>query len=88
LGADWLTYWIEEPSRYWHDTRMPKLRLTRVEAASIAQYLMTLKDEPKDSALVTPDETSVLANVANVFLNWALMYGKLGLPVLGVVGCG
>jgi cytochrome c2 len=64
MGADWLTYWIEDPTRYWHDTRMPKLRLTRVEAASIAQYLLTLKDEPKDSALVTPDETSVLANVA------------------------
>jgi MATE family multidrug resistance protein len=30
----------------------------------------------------------VLANVANVVLNWILMYGKLGFPALGVVGCG
>jgi multidrug resistance protein, MATE family len=30
----------------------------------------------------------VLANVANVALNWVLMYGKLGFPALGVVGCG
>ena len=30
----------------------------------------------------------VLANVANVFLNWVLMYGKLGFPAMGVIGCG
>ncbi len=30
----------------------------------------------------------VLANVSNVFLNWVLMYGKLGCPALGVRGCG
>ena len=30
----------------------------------------------------------VLANVANVVLNWVLMYGRFGLPALGVVGCG
>ena len=64
LGADWLTYWIEDPTRYWRDTRMPKLRLSRVEAASIAQYLLTLKDEPKDAARVTPDETSILTTAA------------------------
>src|SRR5258706_8694535 len=64
MGVDWLTYWIEDPTRYWHDTRMPKLRLSRVEAASIAQYLVTLKDEPKDVAKVTPDEVSILTNAA------------------------
>ena len=30
----------------------------------------------------------VLANLWNVFLNWVLMYGKLGCPALGVRGCG
>jgi MATE family multidrug resistance protein len=30
----------------------------------------------------------VLANISNVFLNWVLMYGKLGSPALGVRGCG
>lgn len=29
----------------------------------------------------------VLANLMNVILNWVLMYGKLGAPALGVVGC-
>jgi cytochrome c2 len=64
MNLDWLTYWIEDPTRYWHDTRMPKLRLSRVEAASIAQYLLTLKDEPKDAAKATPEEVSILANAA------------------------
>lgn len=32
--------------------------------------------------------TSILALVANVFLNWVFMYGKLGAPALGAVGCG
>ena len=31
---------------------------------------------------------SVFALVCNVFLNWVLMYGKLGAPALGAVGCG
>jgi cytochrome c2 len=64
MNADWLTYWVEDPSRYWHDTRMPKLRLSRVEAASIAQYLLTLKDEPKDTAKVNAEEANILASAA------------------------
>jgi len=41
-NADWLTYWIEDPARTWSATRMPNLRLTRREAASIARWLATL----------------------------------------------
>ncbi|MFQ5608957.1 MAG: MATE family efflux transporter [Woeseiaceae bacterium] len=32
--------------------------------------------------------TSVFALACNVFLNWVLMFGKLGAPALGAVGCG
>jgi MATE family multidrug resistance protein len=32
--------------------------------------------------------TSLLALVCNVFLNWVLMYGKLGASAYGAVGCG
>jgi MATE family multidrug resistance protein len=32
--------------------------------------------------------TSLLALACNVFLNWVLMYGKLGAPAYGAVGCG
>jgi len=32
--------------------------------------------------------TSLFGLVANVFLNWVLMYGHLGAPAYGAVGCG
>ncbi len=32
--------------------------------------------------------TSLLALTCNVFLNWVLMFGKLGAPAMGAVGCG
>ncbi len=32
--------------------------------------------------------TSLFALVTNVFFNWVLMYGKLGAPAFGAVGCG
>ncbi len=31
---------------------------------------------------------SIFALASNVFLNWVLMYGKLGAPALGAIGCG
>jgi MATE family multidrug resistance protein len=32
--------------------------------------------------------TSIFALVCNVFLNWVLIFGNLGAPALGAVGCG
>ena len=32
--------------------------------------------------------TSLVALAANIFLDWVFMYGKLGMPELGAVGCG
>lgn len=32
--------------------------------------------------------TSIFALVCNVFLNWVFMFGKLGAPAMGAVGCG
>ena len=32
--------------------------------------------------------TSLLALTSNVFLNWVFMFGKLGVPAYGAVGCG
>lgn len=45
LDAGWLFAWIQDPGSWWHETRMPRLRLTEREAADITAYLMSLKDE-------------------------------------------
>jgi mono/diheme cytochrome c family protein len=45
LEAGWLYAWIRDPKAYWHDTKMPNLRLTEKEAADITAYLMSLKSE-------------------------------------------
>ena len=60
MSEDWIAYWVENPSRYWHGTKMPNLRLDRREAASVAKYLMTLKDEPAGAAQVSPAEVALL----------------------------
>ena len=45
VNAGWLYAWIKDPKGYWHDTRMPNLRLTDQEAANITAYLMSLKKD-------------------------------------------
>lgn len=45
LYAGWLYAWIRNPKGQWHDTRMPNLRLSEKEAADIAAYLMSLKND-------------------------------------------
>jgi cytochrome c551/c552 len=50
--TDWIAYWVENPSRYWHGTKMPNLRLSRRDAASVAKYLSTLKVDPPNPAQV------------------------------------
>jgi mono/diheme cytochrome c family protein/cytochrome c551/c552 len=41
----WLYRWAKEPHDYWAGTRMPSLRLTDQEAADVATYLSTMRDE-------------------------------------------
>jgi cytochrome c2 len=51
VNAGWLYAWVKDPKGYWHDTRMPNLRLTDKEAADITAYLMSLKhDEFRQAA--------------------------------------
>ena len=45
VKAGWLYAWVRNPKGYWHDTRMPDLRLTDQEAADVTAYLMSLKSE-------------------------------------------
>ena len=45
LNAGWVYAWIKNPKGYWHETRMPNLRLSDKEAADVTSYLMSLKND-------------------------------------------
>ncbi len=62
--ADWIAYWVEDPSRYWHGTKMPNLRLNRQEAASVGKYVSSLKEAPLDPASVDKADVAVVTDPA------------------------
>jgi cytochrome c2 len=45
LNAGWVYAWVQDPKSLWHETRMPRLRLTSSEAADITAYLMSLQNQ-------------------------------------------
>lgn len=45
VSFDWLYSWLIEPQHYSAETKMPSLRLSPQEAADLATYLLTLKNE-------------------------------------------
>jgi MATE family multidrug resistance protein len=63
----------------------------RVQVASVPFFLSytALRQYLQGRELVRPALWVILAaNVFNVFFNWALIFGHLGLPALGLVGAG
>ncbi len=59
--ADWIAYWVENPSRYWHGTKMPNLRLSRKDAASVGKYLSALKSAPANAASVDKADVELVS---------------------------
>jgi cytochrome c2 len=45
VNPGWLYTWVKNPKGYWHDTRMPNLRLSDKEAADLTAYLMSLRND-------------------------------------------
>ncbi len=45
VNPGWLYAWVRNPKGYWHETKMPNLRLTDREAADVTAYLMSLKND-------------------------------------------
>jgi cytochrome c2 len=45
VNPAWLYSWLKSPRTYWHDTRMPNLRLSDKEAADLVAYLMSLRND-------------------------------------------
>ena len=59
-NADWVYNWIQDPKSYHATARMPRLRLTKQEAADITAYLATKGKKPSEdealrAALTNPD---------------------------------
>jgi len=40
-SAEWVFNWLKDPNEYWHETRMPNLRLSDEEAKNLTAYLMS-----------------------------------------------
>jgi len=86
VNPDWVAYWVEDPSRYWHGTKMPKLRLTRQEAASVAKYLVSLQSETPRSVEVTDDEISIISDPKK--RNETVVCARAGGEKMSRVDCG
>ena len=56
--ANWIFNWLKNPSEYWHDTRMPNLRLSDTEAKDLTAYLLSFENaqfEGKDAVLINTE---------------------------------
>ena len=56
--ANWIFNWLKNPSEYWHDTRMPNLRLSDTEAKDLTAYLLSFENaqfEDKDAVLINAE---------------------------------
>ncbi len=62
--ADWIAYWVENPARYWHGTKMPNLRLSKDEAASVGKYVASLKSEPLNATVVEKADVDLVSSPA------------------------
>jgi cytochrome c551/c552 len=85
-NADWIAYWVENPARYWHGTKMPNLRLSRVEAASIAKYIISLTSKPLDPAEVEKGDVALVSDAAK--RNERVPCANAGGQLLTRVECG
>ncbi|SVB64168.1 uncharacterized protein METZ01_LOCUS217022, partial [marine metagenome] len=66
-SAQWVYNWLKDPSEYWHDTRMPNLRLSDEEAKNLTAYLMNSTNTEFDA--VEPIQMSKEA-LDEIALGW------------------
>jgi cytochrome c2 len=52
VNAEWLYNWIKDPQKYWHETRMPNLRLSDQDASDVTSYMM---EDPDGIFTETPE---------------------------------
>ena len=68
VSAGWLYAWVRNPRGYWHETRMPNLRLTEKEAADITAYLMSLKNDAFVGRPRAPIDTKLRDDIVREYM--------------------
>jgi cytochrome c551/c552 len=84
--ADWVAYWVENPARYWHGTKMPNLRLSRLEAASVGKYVASLASKPLAPAEVEKGDIAIVSDPAK--RNERVPCANAGGQIMSRVECG
>jgi len=72
VNREFLFNWLKNPKHYWEETYMPDLRLTDREAADIAAYLMTLRNEAFEQLPVPAIDDAALDEITLEFLTTGL----------------
>lgn len=66
-SAQWVYNWLKDPNEYWHDTRMPNLRLSDEEAKNLTAFLMNSTNPEFDAMESIQMNDEILDNIA---LGW------------------
>jgi cytochrome c2 len=69
VNAGWLYAWVRDPKGYWHETKMPRLRLSDREAADVTAYLMSLKNEEFRARQRPPIDPKLRDDIAAEYLS-------------------
>ncbi|MED5580381.1 MAG: c-type cytochrome [Nitrospinota bacterium] len=66
VQTDWLYRWVRNPKAYWHDTKMPSLRLTKSESEAITSYLLSLTPKKKKKNYTLSSDAATIKRGKNL----------------------
>ncbi len=72
--VNWIYAWLKDPTQYHPKTKMPSLRLSDQEAADVAEYLGTLRNEATDNQSLPAVDPRKLDEVTLEYLQVTLPY--------------
>ncbi len=68
VKAEWLYTWLKDPKAYHAETRMPNLRLSDEEAANIASFLLSQRNEKFESMALPHVKPEIVDSMALTFM--------------------
>ncbi|HUI07720.1 MAG TPA: c-type cytochrome [Verrucomicrobiae bacterium] len=74
--VNWLYAWLKNPKQYYPNTKMPNLRLSNQEAADIAAYLASLRNNKTDDESLPATKPDVLDNVTTEYLQITMTHDQ------------